>query len=311
MSSFWVFPGQGAQQPGMLRQLPDEEPIRDCLSEASDALGEDVLLLDSAQALQSTRAVQLCLLIAGVSSARVLQAQGCAPDTVAGLSIGAYPAAVVAGSLSFADAVQLVALRGELMQNAYPEGYGMTAIIGLDQTSVEALVADVHGPESPVYLANINADNQFVIAGSIEAMADVARLAKASGAATVKRLAVSVPSHCALLEQPAQALAEAFANVTIKAPAVRYLSGSTARPMMTADKLRDDLAFNMCRVIDWRSTVQTAYERGARLQIEFPPGTVLTGLARKVFEQGTAVAFQGARLDSLVALSREEGSRNP
>jgi malonate decarboxylase epsilon subunit len=311
MSSFWVFPGQGAQQPGMLNQLPDAQLIRDCLSEASDALAEDVRLLDSTEALQSTRAVQLCLLIAGVASARVLQSRGCSPDTVAGLSIGAYPAAVTAGSLAFADAVRLVALRGELMQSAYPEGYGMTAIIGLDQAAVEALVADVHGHASPVYLANINAENQFVIAGSAEAMAEVARLAKASGAATVKRLAVSVPSHCALLEQPAQSLAEAFATVTVQAPAVRYLSGSTARPMLTADKLRDDLAFNMCRVIDWRSTVQTAYERGARLHIEFPPGTVLTGLARKVFEQGTAVAFQGARLDSLVALSREEGSRNP
>ena len=311
MSSFWVFPGQGAQQPGMLNQLPDEPLIRDCLSEASEVLAQDVLLLDSAEALQSTRAVQLCLLIAGVASARVLHAQGCAPDTVAGLSIGAYPAAVIAGSLSFADAVRLVALRGELMQSAYPEGYGMTAIIGLDQAAVEALIAAVHSSVMPVYLANINAENQFVIAGSVEAMADVAHQAKASGAATVKRLAVSVPSHCELLAQPAQALAEAFASVTIQAPVVRYLSGSTARPMLSADKLRDDLAFNMCRVIDWRSTVQTAYERGARLHIEFPPGTVLTGLARKVFEQGTAVAFQGARLDSLVALSREEGRRHP
>lgn len=310
MSSFWVFPGQGAQQPGMLRQLADEQPIRDCLSEASDVLAEDVLLLDSPQALQSTRAVQLCLLIAGVASARVLQAQGCTPDSVAGLSIGAYPAAVIAGSLGFDDALRLVALRGELMQNAYPQGYGMTAIIGLDQAAVEALVAEVHSPDTPVYLANINADNQFVVAGSTEPMAEVARLAKASGAATVKRLAVSVPSHCALLEQPAQALAEAFSSVTIKTPAVRYLSGSTARLVLTVDKLRDDLAYNMCRVIDWRSTVQTAYERGARLHIEFPPGTVLTGLARKVFEQGTAVAFQGARLDSLIALSREEGGRN-
>lgn len=309
MSSFWVFPGQGAQQPGMLRQLADEPSIRDCLSEASDVLGEDVLQLDTPQALQSTRAVQLCLLIAGVACARVLQAKGCMPDMVAGLSIGAYPAAVIAGSLTFSDAVRLVALRGELMQSAYPEGYGMTALIGLDQATVEALVAQVHSAATPVYLANINAENQFVIAGKAEAMAEVARLAKAGGAATFKRLAVSVPSHCALLEQPAQTLAEAFAGVTLQAPTVRYLSGSTARPMLTADKLRDDLAFNMCRVIDWRSTLQTAYERGARLHIEFPPGTVLTGLARKVFEQGTVVAFQGARLDSLVALSQEEGSR--
>ncbi|KFE52640.1 malonate decarboxylase subunit epsilon [Pseudomonas syringae] len=309
MSSFWVFPGQGAQQPGMLRQLADEPSIRDCLSEASDVLGEDVLLLDSAQALQSTRAVQLCLLIAGVATAGLLRERGCTADLVAGLSIGAYPAAVIAGSLAFGDAVRLVALRGELMQNAYPEGYGMTAIVGLDQVAVEALVAQVHSPATPVFLANINAENQFVIAGSVAAMAEAARLAKAAGAATVKRLAVSVPSHCALLEQPAKTLAAAFANVPLQSPVVRYLSGSTARPMLSADKLRDDLAFNMCRVIDWRSTLQTAYERGARLHIEFPPGTVLTGLARKVFEQGTVVAFQGARLDSLIALSREEGSR--
>jgi malonate decarboxylase epsilon subunit len=311
MSSFWVFPGQGSQRPGMLHQLPDDRAVLDCLSEASEVLAEDVTLLDSAHALQSTRAVQLCLLIAGVACARVLQAQDCEPDYVAGLSIGAYPAAVVAGSLAFADALRLVALRGELMQSAYPEGYGMTAIIGLDQSAVEALVAEIHGPATPVYLANINADNQCVVAGSAAAMADVAQLAKAGGAATVKRLAVSVPSHCALLEQPAQALAEAFARVPMQAPDVRYLSGSSARPMLTADKLRDDLAFNMCRVVDWRSTVQTAYERGARLHIEFPPGTVLTGLGRRVFEQGTAVAFQGARLDSLIALSREEGNRNP
>lgn len=309
MSSFWVFPGQGAQQPGMLRQLADEPSVRDCLSEASDVLGEDVLQLDSVQALQSTRAVQLCLLIAGVASAGLLRERGCTADFVAGLSIGAYPAAVIAGSLAFSDAVRLVALRGELMQNAYPEGYGMTAIIGLDQVAVEALLAQVHSPATPVFLANINAENQFVVAGSVAAMTEVALLAKAAGAATVKRLAVSVPSHCALLEQPAKTLAAAFANVPLQPPVVRYLSGSTARPMLSADKLRDDLAFNMCRVIDWRSTLQTAYERGARLHIEFPPGTVLTGLARKVFEQGTVVAFQGARLDSLIALSREEGSR--
>ncbi|MGV8918554.1 MAG: malonate decarboxylase subunit epsilon [Pseudomonas sp.] len=311
MSSFLVFPGQGAQQPQMLHRLPDDALIGQYLSQASDELGEDVLALDSVEALTNSRAVQLCLLIAGVACARLLIERSPVPDYVAGLSIGAYPAAVIAGALSFGDALRLVALRGELMQSAYPTGFGMTAIIGLDQAAVEALIAQVHGEQSPVYLANINADNQLVIAGSDVAMTQVAVLAKAQGAAAAKRLAVSVPSHCALLEQPAQALAEAFSKVQMQAPKVRYLSGSTARLVTTADKLRDDLAFNMCRVIDWHSTVQTAYERGARLQIELPPGTVLTGLGRKVFEQGTAVAFQGARLDTLSALLSEEGTRNP
>ncbi|QXG37564.1 malonate decarboxylase subunit epsilon [Pseudomonas viridiflava] len=309
MSSFWVFPGQGAQQANMLHQLPDDPVVRDCLQDASTALGEDVMALDTAQALQSTRAVQLCLLIAGVACARLLQARKCKPDYVAGLSIGAYPAAVIAGALAFDDAVRLVALRGELMQSAYPEGYGMTAVIGLDQAQVEAMIAQVHQAGMPVFLANIIADNQLVIAGSAEAMRQVGQLAKAAGAAAIKRLAVSVPSHCSLLEAPAQTLADAFARVEISKPSVRYLSGSTARPVMDVEKLRDYLAFNMCRVVDWRSTVETAYERGVRLQIELPPGAVLTGLARRVFDQGTAVAFQSARLDSLIALSREEGAR--
>jgi malonate decarboxylase epsilon subunit len=303
VSSLLVFPGQGAQRPGMLQGLP-----RETLSEASDVLGEDVRLLDSAQALQSTRAVQLCLLIAGVAAARQLSLP---TDYVAGLSIGAYPAAVVAGALAFSDALHLVSLRGELMQQAYPQGYGMTAIIGLDLAVVEGLLAQVHSVDTPVYLANINADNQVVIAGSDAAMKALAELARARGAGMAKRLAVSVPSHCPLLDAPAQILAAAFANVKLQTPKIAYLSGIRARPVIKVDALRDDLSFNMCRVVDWRGTVQSAYERGVRLQIELPPGAVLTGLARRVFEQGTVIAFDGARLDTLQALLREEGLRHP
>jgi malonate decarboxylase epsilon subunit len=229
---------------------------------------------------------------------------------VAGLSIGAYPAAVVAGALGFSDALHLVSLRGELMQQAYPQGYGMTAIIGLDLATVEGLLARVHSAQMPVYLANINADNQLVIAGSDAAMKAVAELAKGCGAGLAKRLAVSVPSHCPLLEVPAQRLAEAFAKVPMQTPKIGYLSGSRARPLIKPEALRDDLAFNMCRIVDWRGTVQSAYERGVRLQIELPPGAVLTGLARRVFEQGSVIAFDGARLDTLQALMREEGSRH-
>ncbi|MCP2075015.1 UNVERIFIED_ORG: malonate decarboxylase epsilon subunit [Pseudomonas lini] len=306
MSSLLVFPGQGAQRAGMLHGLAPQ-----ILGEANDVLGEDVLQLDSAEALQSTRAVQLCLLIAGVAASRRLLEQAPAPDYVAGLSIGAYPAAVVAGALGFDDALRLVSLRGDLMQQAYPQGYGMTAIIGLDLAAVEALLAQVHSDRTPVYLANINADNQVVIAGSDEAMSNVARQARSLGAGKACRLAVSVPSHCPLLQTPAQALAQAFAEVALKVPALGYLSGSRARPVISSEALRDDLAFNMCRIVDWRGTVQSAYERGVRLQIELPPGAVLTGLARRVFEQGTVMAFDGARLDTLQALLREEGNRYP
>lgn len=306
MSSLFAFPGQGAQKPGMLHRLPDEPEIAAALSEATEVLGENALGLDSAEALVSTRAVQLCLLIAGVAGARLLMRGGLRPDYVAGLSIGAYAAAVTADALEYSDALRLVALRGELMQSAYPQGFGMTAIIGLDLGQVEGLIAQVVDPQAPIHLANINADNQIVIAGSDAAMAEVAQRAKALGASSAKRLTVSVPSHSALLEAPAAQLAEAFTTVKLRAPRVRYISGTTARPIDDPERLRNDLAFNMCRVVDWHGTLRTAFERGVRLHIELPPGSVLTGLARRVFDQGTLVAFDGARLDTLDALLRRE-----
>lgn len=308
MSTLWAFPGQGAQHPGMLHVLPDEPQVHACLAEASAALGEEVLQLDSAEALRDTRAVQLCLLVAGVAAARLLRARGHRPDFVAGLSLGAYAAAVLAGALDFADAVRLVARRGELMQRAYPGGYGMTALLGLDLASVERLLAEAEGP---VFLANINADDQLVIAGSDPAMAAVAERARALGARCAQRLAMSVPSHCALLEAPARELAAAFAEVEVRAPQVTYLSGSSARLIRDPQRLRDDLVFNMCRVVNWHATLITARERGVRLHLELPPGGVLTGLARRIFEPGQVAAFATTHLDSLDALLRREVSRPP
>lgn len=305
MSSLFAFPGQGAQQAGMLHRLPEGSAA--LLEEASDALQQQVLALDTAQALQTTRAVQLCLLLAGVAWARWLMQRSPAPDYVAGLSIGAYPAAVAAGALAFADAVRLVALRGELMHCAYPQGYGMTALSGLDQARVEHLLAEVGGE---VFLANLNSDNQFVIAGSDSAMAAVAARARRLGQGVARRLAVSVPSHCALLDGPAAELAAAFAQVQLRRPRITYLSGSSARPIHDPQRLRDDLAGNMARQVDWRATLRNAYERGVRLHLEMPPGSVLSGLARPVFEQGRVVAVEGTRADTVDALLRQEVADN-
>ncbi|GLO15142.1 malonyl CoA-acyl carrier protein transacylase [Pseudomonas putida] len=305
MSSLFAFPGQGAQQVGMLQRLP--EGCGHLLEEASDVLGQQVLGMDSQQALQNTRAVQLCLLLSGVAWARWLMQRSPSPDYVAGLSIGAYPAAVVAGALGFADAVRLVALRGELMQGAYPQGYGMTALSGLDLNSVERLLIEVGGE---VYVANLNSENQIVIAGSDAAMAEVAARARRRGQGVARRLAVSVPSHCPLLDRPAAALADAFATVELQRPRIMYLSGSSARPVYDPQRLRDDLAGNMARVVDWRATLRNAYERGVRLHLEMPPGSVLSGLARPVFEQGRVVTVEGTRWDTLDALLRQEVAQN-
>lgn len=301
MSSLFAFPGQGAQQAGMLQRLPDDAAA--LLEEASDTLGQSVLLLDSSEALRSTRAVQLCLLLTGVAWARWLLRRSPAPDYVAGLSIGAYAAAVTADALDFADAVRLVALRGELMQRAYPQGYGMTAISGLDLASVHTLLDEV---ASEAFVANLNGEQQIVIAGSDAAMAAVIERMRARGQGTARRLAVSVPSHCQLLDAPARQLAEAFADISLRRPRIGYLSGTLARPVVDPVRLRDDLAGNMARVVDWRGTLRNAYERGVRLHVELPPGSVLSALARSAWQAGRVVALDSTRADTVDALLRQE-----
>ncbi|WP_202742340.1 malonate decarboxylase subunit epsilon [Acinetobacter calcoaceticus] len=307
MASIWVYPGQGVQRSKMLHDLPQSALVNEYLERASDVLKEDVLMLDSSVALQSTRAVQLCLLISGVVSSAILTAENLKPDYVAGLSIGAWSAAVVAGVLTYEDAIRLVAYRGELMQNAYPTGYGMTALIGTDRSAVEAWVKQIYEITPQVFVANINAHNQIVISGSHDAMQQVAILAKQQGV-VAKKLDVSVPSHCELLDRQAEQLAASMEEVTLKQPKIRYLSGTTARTLSKSEQIGDDLAFNMSRTVDWESTLQAAWERGVRLQIEALPGTVLTALARRIFKEGTVLSFQGTRLDSIQIVMQNSGS---
>jgi malonate decarboxylase epsilon subunit len=307
MSVLFTFPGQGAQKAGMLHALPAHAETARTLAEASDALGRDVLLLDAAQALRSTVAVQLSLLVAGVAFARVLAAHGAAPDMVAGLSVGAWPAAVVAGVLDFADAVRLVELRARLMEDAYPSGYGMTAIGGLARQQLEPLLARVHGPDTPVYLANLNAPRQLVVAGSAAALDAVAALALAHGASRAERLAVAVPSHCALLDEQARTLACAAAQVARRRPRIAWISSSSARAVFDADRIVADLAANMARPVLWADTSRHAWERGARVALEMPSGSVLTRLAQEAdFAAGTALCADGNRVDTLVHAVRAD-----
>ena len=294
MKILFTFPGQGTQRAGMLQDLPGTER-----AVAREVLGEEADRLDSPDALKHTRAVQLSLLIAGVSWARELERRGVTPDIVSGLSIGAYPAAVIAGALTFTDALRLVALRGDLMEQAYPHGYGLTAIMGLTLPQVEALLAG-----TGTYIANLNAETQIVIAGTDEGMAEVAKRALEKGASKAHRLAVSVPSHCELLAAPAQKLAEAFSHVTLSRPRCAWLSGSTGRGLWAPEKIADDLAMNMARTVRWQEAVISANEREARLAIEMPPGGVLTCLTRQAAWEGEAVSLERSGVDVAVHLAK-------
>lgn len=294
MKIVFTFPGQGTQHAGMLQNLPGDE-----MAQAREVLGAETDTLDSPTALEHTRAVQLSLLIAGVAWARELERRGVAPDIVSGLSIGAYPAAVVAGALDFTDALRLVALRGDLMEQAYPHGYGLTAIMGLTLPQVETLIEG-----TGTYIANLNAETQIVIAGTDEGMAQVAERALAKGASKARRLAVSVPSHCELLHEPALKLAEAFSRVTLSRPRCAWLSGSTGRVLWQPEKIADDLAMNMARTVRWQEAMISASERDGRLAIEMPPGGVLTCLTRQAAWKGEAISLERSGVDVAVHLAK-------
>lgn len=304
MSVLLTFPGQGSQRPGMLADLPDHPAVSHVLAEAADVLQVPTAEMDTPARLRSTIWVQLCLLTSGVAMARCLAEEGGHPDAVAGLSIGAYAAAVTAGVLSFADALRLVRLRGERMEQAYPHGYGMTAILGMERARLEPLVAQVHTPQSRVYLANFNAPAQIVIAGSIAAMEAVSALALAAGAQAAKPVAIHVPSHCALLDDAAAGLAKAMASVAVSPPRLRYFSASLARELRDPRRIADDLARNMAIPVRWHETMLLAYANGMRVVVEAPPGAVLTRLGQPVFADGIVMAADRARVDTLAAIMR-------
>src|ERR1700761_8595330 len=195
-----LFPGQGAQTEGFLHQLPDHPATDATLAEASGVLGFDVLTLDNLAALQSTVAVQLGITVAGVAITRALAAEQLTPDFSAGLSVGAYPAAVSCGALEFADAVRLVRKRAELMEAAYPSGYGLAAIAGLTEHQVETLAAQIaHDSRQHVFVGNVNAPRQIVVAGATDALDAFIDTAPAAGAPKAHRVAGRVASP---FEQP-------------------------------------------------------------------------------------------------------------
>lgn len=307
MSILFTFPGQGAQRPGFLHELPDDPLVRRTIDEAGAALGTDPLALDDAAALASTVAVQLGLLVAGVAAARLFEREAGPPDAVAGLSVGAYPAAVAAGVLGFDDALALVRRRGELMEAACPDGrHGMLALVGIDERSLAPLVAQVHRAEAPVYIANYNAPRQFVLAGEHGAMARVAGLALSRGATDARPLDVAVPSHCPLLDGAAEALGRAVAGVALSPPRLRYFAAGTARELRDARSIGRELAGNLALPVRWHETSVLAAECGVRLAVEMPPGAVLTRLGTAALPEVLCVAADGTRVDSVAAMMRRE-----
>lgn len=302
MQTALLFPGQGAQRPGFLERLPEHPAVSATLAEAAQVLECDVHGLDEAGALRSTTAVQLGTVIAGVAGARALEAEGLIADAVAGLSVGAFAAAVTCGALSFADALRLVRLRGEAMRQAAPEGHGMTAILGTGERGARALVARV-GVRLPLYVASINGPAEVVVSGTDAALAAAAEAAQAAGA-SAQRLEVSIPSHCAIMRGVSVALREAIGAVTLAAPRMPYVSNHRARVAVSAADVAEDLVLNVSRTVRWHDSMTLLHELGCRLYVEMPPGHVLTALLADSLPDVRGVALDDVPLATALTLAR-------
>lgn len=302
----FVFPGQGSQSLGMLAELGSEYAVvKSTFDEASAGAGIDLWKLSQEgpeEALNSTQNTQPALLAAGVAVWRVwVERGGVMPVLLAGHSLGEYAALVCAGVLGLHDAAHLVAERGHLMQAAVPPGVGaMAAILGGDDAQIANVCIEVANGEvvAPV---NYNAPGQLVIAGNAAAVdRAIARLAELGVRKAVK-LAVSVPSHCALMRDAADALAKKFDAISWSTPKVPVIQNVDAKSFDTVEDIRGALARQLYSPVRWTESVQQLATRGVTRVAECGPGKVLTGLLKRIERtlDGRAIGTPGDMTQAL------------
>lgn len=290
-----VFPGQGSQAIGMLADLGEQyDVVKQTFSEASEALGYDLWALvqdGPVENLNETFRTQPALLTASVAIWRVWQELGLEqPVNLAGHSLGEYSALVCAGVIDFKEAIKLVELRGQLMQEAVPAGVGaMYAIIGLDDEAIAKACEDAAQDEvvSPV---NFNSPGQVVIAGNKEAVERAGALCKDAGAKRALPLPVSVPSHCALMKPAADKLAVALEALEFNAPALPVINNVDVIAETDPAKIKDALVRQLYNPVRWTEGVQAMNEQGVEKLLELGPGKVLTGLTKRIVKTMTAAA---------------------
>ena len=282
-----VFPGQGSQKVGMLSSFVGSGPeIMETFQEASDWLTYDLwkLTQEGPEAtLDQTEFTQPALLAADVAMYRVLQKQvNLQPQFLAGHSLGEYAALVCGDALLFKDAVRLVQQRARRMQATQPLGNGgMAVIIGLDEAAVTVLCEEVSRGES-LDLANFNAPGQIVIAGHTAAVQRAVVLAERMGARLAKILPVSVPCHCRLLTEAAEQFAADLKEIEISAPKIPILHNAELNILNSPEEIRTSLQKQLYHPVRWTETIQWLVKAGVRLFVECGPGTVLTGLNKRI-----------------------------
>jgi [acyl-carrier-protein] S-malonyltransferase len=290
-----IFPGQGSQKPGMGRALADAYPIcRRTFDEADCALGEPLsrLIFDGPQdQLTLTEHAQPAILAVSVAAYRLLESRGIDPAFVAGHSLGEYSAHVAAGTFSFADALRIVRHRGRYMQEAVPVGAGaMAAVLGLDAGEVERACAE--GAQGEVVsAANLNGPGQIVIGGARDAVKRAGERAKALGAKRVIPLNVSAPFHTALMKPAEDRLAPELLALAVQNPRIPVVANVDGEPKRDAQAAVAALIRQVASPVRWDRVVAYLASAGVTTYVEVGPGTVLSGLVRKIHHEALALAF--------------------
>ncbi|NVK87771.1 MAG: ACP S-malonyltransferase [Gammaproteobacteria bacterium] len=286
MSNAFVFPGQGSQSIGMLASFSEQAIVVDTFAEASDALGFDLWALTQSgpeQQLNQTDNTQPALLTASVALWRLWQSHSALqPSVLAGHSLGEYSALVCAGVLPLADAAKLVAARGRYMQQAVPAGSGkMAAIIGLDDAEIAAACEQAAESEvvSPV---NYNSPGQVVIAGNAAAVERAMQACKDRGAKRALPLAVSVPSHCALMKPAAEQLKADLAQLDFNAPTIAVINNVDVQATSDTAAIKDALVRQLYNPVRWTETIESFAKQSITTVVECGAGNVLSGLNKRI-----------------------------